>query len=199
MADSFSNEPIPVDHLPRLFDDAFVPVDPRYRRGRLAVLIGAAIVVFAVGWWAASEVEPAAIPFAVTGAVLLTLALAGLFVVVESRRLAYQLRGHDLSLRRGVIEHDVTTLPFTRVQHVAVSRGPIERALGLATLEVSTAGPDITIPGLRADEATRLRLLVTERAGVTDDDRAYDDFEAHDDSGAHDDSAPPVIAPPPGP
>ena len=32
MADPFSNEPIPTDQLPRLTDDAFVPVDPRYLR-----------------------------------------------------------------------------------------------------------------------------------------------------------------------
>jgi hypothetical protein len=45
MTDSFSNEPIPTDHLPRLDDDAFVPVDARYLRVSLTGVALAATVV----------------------------------------------------------------------------------------------------------------------------------------------------------
>ena len=45
MADPFSNEPIPTDHLPRLTDDAFVPVDPRYLRVSLTGIAVTAVVV----------------------------------------------------------------------------------------------------------------------------------------------------------
>ena len=99
------------------------------------------------------------------------LALVAVMRVFEVRRLAYQLREHDLSLRSGVISHRVESLPFSRVQHVNIHRGPIERSLGLATLQVSTAGPDISIPGLDRADAERIKLLVTERAdAVLDDD-----------------------------
>jgi membrane protein YdbS with pleckstrin-like domain len=91
--------------------------------------------------------------------------------VFEIRRLAYQLREHDLSLRSGVISHRVESLPFSRVQHVNIHRGPIERSLGLATLQVSTAGPNISIPGLSRADAEQIKLLVTERAdAVVDND-----------------------------
>ena len=50
--------------------------------------------------------------------------------------------------------------------------GPMERLLGLATLEVSSAGPDISIPGLSEADASRIKHLVTERAGVVDEDDA---------------------------
>jgi membrane protein YdbS with pleckstrin-like domain len=93
---------------------------------------------------------------------------------LEVRRLAYQVRTNDVSLRSGVITHRVESVPFARVQHVRVNRGAIERALGLATLEVSSAGPDITIPGLAEEDAARIKLLVTERAGVRENDGDMD-------------------------
>ena len=70
--------------------------------------------------------------------------------------------------------HSVETLPFARVQHVNLSRGPVERALGLATLDVRSAGPDISIPGLTEDDAARIKLLVIERAGALDEDDGPD-------------------------
>jgi membrane protein YdbS with pleckstrin-like domain len=170
MTDLFSNEPIPADRLPRLTDDAFVPVDPRYLRVSLtgvalmAIVVGTATVVFA------TQSAERLLPLLIGTAALLVLMLVAVMRVLEVRRLAYQLREHDLSLRSGVISHRVESLPFSRVQHVNVHRGPIERSLGLATLQVSTAGPDISIPGLTRADAERIKLLVTERADVVDDD-----------------------------
>jgi len=169
MADPFSNEPIPTDHLPRLTDDAFVPVDPRYLRVKLAgVALTAAIVAIGtvlIAMQAGQKIQP----LLIGGGLLLLLMLVAVVRVLQVRRLAYQVREHDLSLRSGVITHRVASLPFSRVQHVNVQRGPIERSLGLATLRVSTAGPDISIPGLARADAERIKLLVTERAHATDD------------------------------
>jgi membrane protein YdbS with pleckstrin-like domain len=170
MADPFSNEPIPTDHLPRLTDDAFVPVDPRYLRVSLTGVALTAIVVGTGTVILATRSDERLPPLLIGTAALLVLMLVAVLRVLEVRRLAYQLREHDLSLRSGVISHRVESLPFSRVQHVNIQRGPIERSLGLATLQVSTAGPDISIPGLAQADAERIKLLVTERADVVDDD-----------------------------
>jgi uncharacterized protein len=56
----------------------------------------------------------------------------------------------------------------TRLQHVDLRRGPVERQFGLATLVLHTAGThaaSITIPGLDADEAVRLRDRLAEIGG----------------------------------
>ena len=119
----------------------------------------------------ATQSEWSVLALLIGSAALLVLVLVAVMRVFEVRRLAYQLREHDLSLRSGVISHRVESLPFSRVQHVNIHRGPIERSLGLATLQVSTAGPDISIPGLARADAERIKLLVTERAdAVVDDD-----------------------------
>ena len=174
MADPFNNEPIPTDHLPRLSDDAFVPVDPRYLRVSLAGVALTATVVAVGTVMIAMQADQKVPPLLIGCGVLLLLGLVSVVRVLEVRRLAYQLREHDLSLRSGVITHRVESLPFSRIQHVNVRRGPIERSLGLATLQVSTAGPDISIPGLAQVDAERIKLLVTERADVVDDEAAGD-------------------------
>ena len=170
MNEAFSNDPIPVGDLPRLDDGAFVAVDPRYLRVRLAGVALAAVVVLAGALVLAALVDEVVIISIVTAGLLGVFGVTAAIGVAEVRRLGYQIRQHDLSLRSGVVRHRVETLPFARVQHVNVSRGPVERALGLATLDVSTAGPDISIPGLAEDDANRIKALVTERAGAMEPD-----------------------------
>ena len=170
MAEPFTNEPIPVADLPQLTDEAFVSVDPRYLRASLTGLAIAAVAVGFIGLVVASVADRVWIPLAIMAGVLGLLVATGVLRTLEVRRLAYQVRANDVSLRSGVITHRVESVPFARVQHVRVNRGAIERALGLATLEVSSAGPDITIPGLAEEDAARIKLLVTERAGVREND-----------------------------
>ena len=171
MTGLFSNEPIPTDQLPRLADDAFVPVDPRYLRVSLVGLALTAAVITTGTVALATQSDWILLALLLGSTALVVLLLIAVLRVFEIRRLAYQLREHDLSLRSGVISHRVESLPFSRVQHVNIHRGPIERSLGLATLQVSTAGPNISIPGLSRADAERIKLLVPERAdAVVDND-----------------------------
>ncbi|MFK7917009.1 MAG: PH domain-containing protein [Ilumatobacter sp.] len=165
-ADQFRNDPIPIGQLPQLADEAFVPVDPRHLRVSVAAIAPWAVVAAVGTTVLALRPEPAWPVVAVGLGLTLMLVLWCALRVMEVRRLAYQLRDHDLSLRSGVITHRVESLPFSRVQHVNIHRGPIERAVGLATLQVSSAGPDISIPGLTREDAERIKLLVTERADL---------------------------------
>lgn len=183
----FANDPIPVDRMPRLRDDAFVAVDPRYLRGRLTAIGGAAIVAVVIGAVVivATPIEPF-VAIASVIAALVVLALSAGLAVVEVRRLAYQLRDHDVSLRSGVITHRTETVPFSRVQHVNLTRGPVERSLGLATLEVTSAGPNISIPGLAVIEAERVKQLVAERADIEADNEAKNEADNEVDSEADD-------------
>ena len=174
MAAPFSNEPLSVEQLPRLHDAAFVSVDPRYVWGRLAGLAVSAAVVVAIAVSVVWQSDAVAVSAIVAGGVLLLIVAAAIIWVLESRRLAYQVREHDLSLRRGVIRHVVETIPYSRVQHVNVGRGLLERWLGLATLEISSAGPDISVPGLAVADADRIKQVIARRAGVDDESERPD-------------------------
>lgn len=163
----FVNDPIPLDRVPKLRDEAFVSVDPRHLAADLIGIATAATVVVLGGVIAALQVELRWVIATVAGLLVLLAASAAL-AVVEMRRLAYQLRDHDVSLRRGVITHRTETVPFSRVQHVNLTRGPVERVFGLASLEITSAGPNISIPGLAVAEAERVKQLVAERSDVED-------------------------------
>lgn len=84
------------------------------------------------------------------------------------RSWGYRIDERVLETRSGLLFQVRRLLPLTRLQHVDLHRGPIERAYGLATLVLHTAGTQeakITIPGLDAEEAARLRDHLVEVGG----------------------------------
>jgi hypothetical protein len=96
------------------------------------------------------------------------LGLLGLvWVHLRYRVWSFRVREDALYLERGVITNVKTVAPHVRIQHVDTSRGPLERALGLSTLVVYTAGSrgaDVSIPGLTTEEAADLQTRVKELA-----------------------------------
>ena len=65
-----------------------------------------------------------------------------------------------LLLRRGILWHEERAIPLSRLQHVDLTRGPVERAFGLATVVMFTAGTEgasFRLPGLAAPRATEVR------------------------------------------
>ena len=55
---------------------------------------------------------------------------------------SYRVDEQGIEMRRGVYWRVVINVPRSRVQHIDVSQGPIERRYGLGTLIVYTAGTD---------------------------------------------------------
>lgn len=85
-------------------------------------------------------------------------------------RWGYQLGEHQLLIRHGVLFRHIVAIPASRIQHVDVAQGPIERWFGLASLHVFTAsggGADGVVPGLTLEvaESLRDRLVHTEGDG----------------------------------
>jgi membrane protein YdbS with pleckstrin-like domain len=93
------------------------------------------------------------------GVSVIVLVLGLSLAVRRSRSWGYQERAADLLVRRGVLVQRLTVVPYGRMQIVDVTAGAIERAFGLATIQLHTASAstDARIPGLAPEEATRLR------------------------------------------
>jgi membrane protein YdbS with pleckstrin-like domain len=80
----------------------------------------------------------------------------------------YRIDAKVLETRSGRVFQRARLLPLSRLQHVDIERGPLERMFGLAALVLHTAGThsaNIRIPGLEAAEATRLRDHLIEIGG----------------------------------
>jgi hypothetical protein len=76
------------------------------------------------------------------------------------RAWGYRIGERVLETKSGVWFRVTKLLPLSRLQHVDLGRGPLERAHGLASLTLHTAGTheaSLVIPGLDAEEAVRLR------------------------------------------
>jgi len=84
------------------------------------------------------------------------------------RAWSYRIDEKVLETRSGILVHRTRLIPLSRVQHVDLERGPFERLYGLASLILHTAGThsaSLTIPGLNAAEASRLRDHLVEVGG----------------------------------
>ena len=76
------------------------------------------------------------------------------------RRLGYAIDGRLLRTVRGWLFHVDTVVPFVRVQHIDVTRGPVDKIFGTASLVIHTAGTHnsvVVLPGLSPERAGDIR------------------------------------------
>jgi uncharacterized protein len=107
----------------------------------------------------------------VPGAVLaITAVVALVWPPLVYRRWSYRLGADALEISRGVVVHRTSLVPYRRVQQVDLSRGPVDRLLGLISADLTTAAAttDGSVPGLAPDAAEHFRQVVLERAGRDD-------------------------------
>lgn len=73
-------------------------------------------------------------------------------------------REGDLCLRHGLLWRTLLVVPFARLQLVKVTSGPLQRWLGLSTVELVTASAatNAVIPGLPTADAIALRDRLVE-------------------------------------
>jgi membrane protein YdbS with pleckstrin-like domain len=102
------------------------------------------------------------LPYGIVTAAGLAAGVAAVLVMPKRRYRAWAWRMDEDELRiaSGVMIRSDTIVPYGRVQHIDVLRGPIQRGFGLASLVLHTAGTRsaaVLLPGLDADEAERIR------------------------------------------
>ncbi len=103
---------------------------------------------------------------------LAAILVAGVGLAYVERRFrswGYLERVEDLLVRRGVMFERLSVVPYGRMQTVEVTAGPLERSLGLATVQLHTASAasDARIPGLDRSTAADLRDRLVGRGEAT--------------------------------
>lgn len=75
------------------------------------------------------------------------------------RSWGYAERAEDLVVRRGLLFRRLSVVPYGRMQFIDVTAGPVDRLLGIATVQLHTAAAatDARIPGLLQRDAEELR------------------------------------------
>lgn len=92
--------------------------------------------------------------------------------VKRHRRTLWKLDEDGFALQRGRWWQTESRVPISRVQHLDLKRGPIERGLRLATLVIHTAGTRmaaVTVAGMDGEDAERLRDRLARQPDHDDD------------------------------
>lgn len=165
----FTNNSIDLNQLPKFEEVQLKGLNPKYITVLLfnfslllILVIGGFSTLFYFNQDAFSNIIWMAI---VVGLVLF---LAGLVVFSKFsfQKKGYAFREHDAIYKSGLISETTTIIPFNRVQHVALHQGFISRKLGLASIELFTAGgssSDLEIPGLLLADAQIIKNLVSQK------------------------------------
>ena len=148
-------------------DQGLLPVEPGYKnvlRFRLGVF-------WLVVWIAGATVDQLVLDeMPVHGFLTYALPVLAATAIIGApnriySRLRYKLTDRLLQVVRGWLFHVDTVVPLVRVQHIDVTRGPLEKMFGVATLVVHTAGTHnsiVTLPGLSPQRAGEIRDNIRE-------------------------------------
>ncbi|MGV9010508.1 PH domain-containing protein [Brevundimonas sp.] len=126
------------------------------------VLLAIAAIADAVLSWRSS------IPFGVLTGPILAFGLVSVVFLVPGRwrRWGYAFTDRELHVASGWLTRTHTVVPVSRVQHIDVSQGPLERSVGVATLSLHTAGTEsslVRLPGISRPRAEDIRDAIRSR------------------------------------
>ena len=164
----FKNPDLDLSELPSVEQAHYHPLQIGYR----SILIISAVIVWGIlvfaSWIAIPQFDLSlAKSIQLSFAFIIGFLILGLLHLALISR-AFKLKGYavrtkDISYKTGLFFKRHTTVPFSRIQHVEVRQGLLERYFDLAKLNVYTAGgqsSDLTIPGLHHEEANRLKAFI---------------------------------------
>jgi uncharacterized protein len=152
------------DTLPS--EPLLLPVEPGYRNV-LRVRMAVTWVPLVIGALVLDRALEGTMYFGLPSILVPLLALISLSVAPQRiySHLGYRLTERLLQVVRGWMFHTDTIVPFVRVQHIDVTRGPVEKLFGTATLVVHTAGTHnsvVNLPGLAPETAAQIRDVIRE-------------------------------------
>lgn len=137
----------------------WVPVSPRLATARRIVLALEYLLILAGG--VALALSPVSRGWLIAYCVVAVIAFAWAWWLIgrRVRSFGYVERADDLLVVSGILIRRLVIVPYGRMQMVDVTAGPIDRWLGISTVQLHTAAAttDATIPGLVPAEATALR------------------------------------------
>ena len=148
------------------WNEGWTPVSPklisarRVALGLVYLLVIAAVVALVV-----VPAVPDWVPWAVGGAAVVAFVWLWWLIGRRVRSFGYAERGDDLLVTSGIMFRRLVIVPYGRMQLVDVKAGPIDRWLGVTTVQLHTASAttDASIPGLEPEVAAALRDRLARR------------------------------------
>lgn len=172
----FENEQVAVHALPSIDQLNYQGIQKDYLKLTLIyatinnLILGAALIAFFI-------FKPFELPLIAWYAVPCIYLIRLVWLYVSSYKSfnykSYAIREKDIVYRSGWLWRSTVTAPFNRVQHLQIDQGPLERKMGLSKLKIFTAGgnsSDITIPGLRPQEARNIKQFIVGKTAMDEEE-----------------------------
>ncbi|HBF45866.1 MAG TPA: hypothetical protein DDW91_05050, partial [Shewanella frigidimarina] len=168
------------DHGPLLSQDEYIQltelplsnIDPNYPK--LLLIISSVVAVIIITVLSAFLLITKPLPLTIASVGLVSAMILAVVVIklihLKAHKITYGLFKHEMVFREGLFWVSTTALPYTRLQHVNLSQGPLERKYNLVTLKCFSAGSglaEIDLPGLNADLAEHLRQPLLSQAAAS--------------------------------
>jgi membrane protein YdbS with pleckstrin-like domain len=166
---TFSNPTLLSTELPSIEKLAQQPIETVYastnRIINLSITLFFVMIVLVIKYQSLIEISAGTegIVIKIFLAVAVLSLLFTFYKALADVRKFYALREQDISFTSGVIFKKTVSQPILRIQHVELKRGPIDRKIGLANLQVFSAGGAMhtfEIPGLKLDDAESIRQFI---------------------------------------
>jgi membrane protein YdbS with pleckstrin-like domain len=148
------------------WSEGWTPVSAKLTHARRLTLLLAYLLVIAgiVALFVVSTV-PRVVAWIGLGAAVVVFAWLWWLIGRRVRSFGYAERDDDLLVTSGIMFRRLVIVPYGRMQLVDVQAGPIDRWLGITTVQLHTAAAttDASIPGLEPDTAAALRDRLAQR------------------------------------
>lgn len=160
----FTNETIDITILPKFEEVEFSVLHPNYWK-IILINIGILFLIIGTGLGLALYSNEEFTPFfkELITVYVIVFVLVIIFSRISFKKKGFAFRNHDVLFRYGIIATNTLVIPYNRVQHVALHEGFLSRILGLAKIEIFTAGgssSDIQIPGIDKEKAENIKQLL---------------------------------------
>lgn len=163
---NFENAQIFPENLPKLSLVELSPLDKSYLKVLYLFRSIFAIIFIAIPPILYFSIQPE-LPLWIPGLALILWTLLMIIPLLLTRKVflkkKYALRQKDIIYQQGLIFHQMTVIPFNRIQHIEIKHGPLDRKFGLCGLKIFTAGgsqSDLSIPGLNQNRAEAIKEFI---------------------------------------
>lgn len=164
---NFINNTISPQDLPTIETIKFHPLEKQYLKvSKISFFIFGLItlIVVSIAFYFIKKIQsPVVISSA--AAIFILLTISGWVSLNLGFKLSgYALREKDILYKRGWFIRKTRVVPLSRIQHVSLQSGPIERKFGLASVSIYTAGSDeadFTIKGITGKTAQQIKEWIS--------------------------------------
>jgi len=172
---AFTNDSVLNTELPQLAQLKFEDLSPAYAQANRYIdlfstllLISLLFIIQLQSFYPLSQEVTNVFRFIIWGVAFIG-AMSLTYTILADKRKFYALREQDLSYKSGLVFRKTVSQPMLRIQHVELKRGPIDRKVGLAKLQVFSAGGAMhtfEIPGLPLETAETIRQFILDHKDV---------------------------------